>query len=219
MKRDKQRDKNKYNSYICSIMSIKTNIPQISALCTEVENKMGRDLHTHADFLMLVDAIEEELREHVSETTLERLWGYSTRKSDAVSLRTLNVIAKFLNYAGWIDYCDSLKLESNIESEMFAADVIMSDALEVGERLKIGWQPDRVCEVRYLGDNRFIAEATVNSSIKPGDTFSCLMFQLGRELYMDDFLKNGQEPSNVSQKKVRYVVGQKNGLTTLEHII
>ena len=95
---------------------------------------------------------------------------------------------------------------------MFTANTISSSDLNIGARLRIGWQPNRVCIIRYLGDNRFVAEETENSSIKPGDSCSCLIFQKNRELYMDYFAREGEVPCPSS----RYVVGQQNGLTTLE---
>ena len=35
------------------------------------------------------------LREHISPTTLERVWGYSTRHYDTVSRCTLDVLARY----------------------------------------------------------------------------------------------------------------------------
>lgn len=46
--------------------------------------------------------------------------------------------------------------------------------------------------------------------MQKGDTFSCLQFQKGRELHLDDFHKADPE------ERYRYVVGMNNGLTTLE---
>lgn len=46
--------------------------------------------------------------------------------------------------------------------------------------------------------------------MQAGDTFSCLQFQKGRELHLDDFSK--ADPG----ERFRYVVGLDSGLTTLE---
>ena len=87
-------------------------------------------------------------------------------------------------------------------------------SLSEGTRLRLGWQPDRVCEVRYLGGNRFIVESVTNGSLRVGDTFSCLQFQAGKPLYMDCFQREGE----VSAENQRYAVGRENGLTMLEII-
>ena len=62
-------------------MSVPVNIPEITALRSRVEEKYGEPLETHNGFILLVGAIEAEVREHVSESTLERMWGYSTREA------------------------------------------------------------------------------------------------------------------------------------------
>ena len=195
-------------------MSIQANIPEIAALRREVESRFGRPLHTHADFVLLTEAIEEALHEHLSPTTLERVWGYSTRHYDTVSRRTLDVLARYAERESWDSYCDYLKQTAGTESDFFTEGILDVSSLTVGTRLRLGWQPDRMCEVRYLGDYRFIVESVTNGSLRVGDSFSCLQFQLGKLLYMDCFLR-ADETLDSNQ---RYAVGRENGLTLLEII-
>lgn len=193
-------------------MSIQANIPEIAALRREVESRFTRPLHTHADFVLLTEAIEEALHEHLSPTTLERVWGYSTRHYDTVSRRTLDVLARYAERESWDSYCNYLKHTADTESDFFTEGILDVSSLTVGTCLRLGWQPDRVCEVRYLGDYRFIVESVTNGSLRVGDTFSCLQFQRGKPLYMDCFEREG-EPTGQSQ---RYAVGRENGLTMVE---
>ena len=193
-------------------MSIQANIPEIAALRREVESRFTRPLHTHADFVSLTEAIEMMLHEHLSPTTLERIWGYSTRHYDTVSRRTLDVLARYVERESWDDYCGHLKQTAGTESDFFTEGILDVSSLTVGTRLRLGWQPDRVCEVRYLGDYRFIVESVTNGSLRVGDTFSCLQFQRGKPLYMDCFERE-DEPTGQSQ---RYAVGRENGLTMVE---
>ena len=195
-------------------MSIQANIPQIAALRREVEGRFGAPLHTHADFVSLTEAIEEALHEHISPTTLERVWGYSTRHYDTVSRRTLDVLARYTEIESWDVYCNHLRQTAGTESDFFTEGILPVASLSIGTRLRLGWQPDRVCEVRYLGDYRFIVESVTNGSLRVGDSFSCLQFQLGKLLYMDCF-QRADEPSGENQ---RYAVGRENGLTLLEII-
>ena len=195
-------------------MNYKADIPQIATLRDRVEHSVERVMKTHADFVALVIEIEQALKQHVSETTLERVWGYSTRGYDTVSEHTLDVLSKMVGMSGWKEFCEKLREEAQVESELFTANAIVSCGLAVGTRLRIGWQPNRLCVVRYLGNNRFVAERTENSTIQPGDKFSCLMFQKGRELYLDMFQRADDE--GAPDVNARYVVGQRNGLTTLE---
>ena len=197
-----------------AIMSILANIPQIAALRGEIEAAQGRALHTHLDFVALTEKIEERLREHISPTTLERVWGYSTRHYDTVSRRTLDVLARYVGADGWDDYVDRLRCTAGRESEEFTDGVVNVSSLAVGARLLIGWQPDRLCEIRYLGDYRFVVERVENSALRVGDSFSCMQLQRGQELYMDCFQRAGAP----SEENARYAVGQSHGLTTLRMI-
>lgn len=190
-------------------MTIKSDIPQIAALRERVEKKMEKSLNTHSDFIELTSLIELELRQHISESTLERVWNYSTRGYATVSLRTLNVLSNYATACNWNSFCDLLKTENNIESEVFDLEVISTQDLNIGDKVRIGWMPNRLCIIRYLGDNRFVAEQCENSTMKEGDTFVCHQFILGKELVMSDFCQNQTEKGKV------YIVGKEHGITTL----
>ena len=195
-------------------MSINMDSPQIVALREEIEKLVGK-MYSHSNFIHLSGLIGYKCKEHISVTTLERIWGYSTRNASRISVRTLDVIARFVDCADWENYCKLLHENNNQSSLIFQApDTINSNNLIVGTRVKLAWLPDRVCEVEYLGNNRFVATRCENSSIRPGDSFSCLQIEKGRELYMDNFARSGEEPAT----DTRYVVGQISGLTTAEII-
>ena len=190
-------------------MSVSVNIPEVYALRQRVEETFGQPLATHNTFLTLVDAVDAALREHLSESTLERLWGYSTRGTDAVSLRTLDVLARYTGASSWKDFCACMKASSTLESEEFTGESIITTRLQPGCRLRLGWLPDRLITVAYLGQNRFVVEESLNSSLKPGDSFECLQLQVGRPLYMDRFRRSG------TTAEARYVAGERNGLTSV----
>ncbi len=193
-------------------MSVSVNIPSISTLRSRVEAVSGLSLKTHNAFIALSDLIGNVLSEHVSESTLERLWGYSTRGADSVSLRTLDVLSRYVGSASWEGFLDSLKAASTVESEEFASDGILAQKLVPGVCLKVGWLPDRIVTLRYLDAYRFEVISSENSSLRPGDSFQCIQFQKGRPLYLDRFLRKG------SDKETRYVAGERSGLTLLETI-
>lgn len=207
----------KDTTYFCEnkffLMSISSSQPQITVLRQRVEERFGKRLAVHGDFVALSDVIGRLLREHVSESTLERVWNYSTRGYQTISLRTLDVLASYAGYSGWEAFCADLRRNGGSQSELFACRTICSDDLGVGDRLRIGWLPDRVCEIRYLGDNRFVAEHCKNSTMQAGDTFRCLQFQVGIPLLMQDFNREASDSDHRS-----YLVGRQNGLTHLEVI-
>lgn len=191
-------------------MGVKSNIPQIVILRKRVEERFGKLLAVHADFVSLVEVIEKELRQHISESTLERVWGYSTRGYATVSLRTLDVLAGYAEGCDWHTFCERLVEDGVCDSNIFDSEVILASDLSVGDRLRIGWLPNRVCLVRYLGDNRFVADECEHSKLHVGDTFSCIQFAIGASLIMSDLrCSDGREVSKT------YIAGQKNGLTQL----
>lgn len=188
-------------------MSVSANIPEIATLRQRVEETYGQSLATHNSFIFLVDEIGAKIREHISESTLERLWGYSTRGAEAISLRTLDVLARYVGSGSWKEFCTDLKNSSPDESEEFSGESIVSSSLEMGQCLQLGWLLNRMIILEYLGNNRFAVKESQNSSLRPGDSFECLQIQVGRPLYMDHFRRAG------SQTETRYVAGERSGLT------
>ena len=197
-------------------MSINKNIPQVEALKKCVEQVAGKRLVTHFHFIELVEEIESTLREHISETTLERLWGYSTRHYDNVSIRTLDVLCKYVNQTNWETFVENLRIKARRESGLFVEDAINCNNLAPGTYLRIGWMPDRMCEIRYVGNYTFEVTQSENSSIEVGDIFNTFMFQKGRPLYMDNYHSRNDDRQVI--QGARYAVGQDHGLTTLEII-
>lgn len=192
-------------------MSVKRNIPQIESLILAVEHVVGKPLMTHNDFLSLVDAIGDAQNDHMSESTLERLWGYSTRNCEAVSVRTLNVLSRYVGASSWKGFCDGLGSTSPKESEEIAVgEFIDVSALDSGAVLKLGWMPDRMITIEYQGEFRFRVLNSENSSISPGDSFSCYQIRKGRELYLEKYMRSD------SDKMSCYVVGQNHGITFIE---
>ncbi len=189
-------------------MSILIDSPQIKALRKEVEMRVGM-INTHDKLAKLETLIEEKCKEHVSITTLQRLWGYSTRNASNVSVRILDIVSKFVDAGSWENFCAA----SSKDSELFCMEsAIDCSTLAIGTRIRLAWLPDRVCDIEYLGNNRFVAVRSENATIKAGDTFCCLQIEKGRELYMDNFTRSGEPESHGT----RYVVGKSNGLTSVE---
>ena len=195
-------------------MKVEINSPQINALRVEIEKRIGK-INGHDRLAKLETLIEDKCTEHVSISTLERLWGYSTRNAKNVSESILNVLARYVDAESWEDFCTKLESNHQKHSELFKGkNIIDCKELSPGTMLRLKWNPDRVCDIEYLGDYRFVAKRTENASIRPGDTFRCLQIERGRELYMDCFTRQGEPENN----DTRYLVGKTNGLTSVEFI-
>ena len=187
-------------------MTIDIKSPEVAALRDAVEQKTGFKILTPRHFTFLAEAVEEHVKEYLSETTLQRLWAYK-KGYGTVSLHTLNVLSRYCGFTEWISFCANLKRESQVESELFDGDCLDIGKLQPGTRIQIAWRPDRVCIIEYLGNYRFVAIETHNAKLAAGDTFTCHHMQLGREMHLDDLVRGSDD--------MCYVIGTRNGLTGL----
>lgn len=190
-------------------MRVKIGTPEIAVLREEVEQRFGCPIQAPRHFSALSFDIEENQNEYLSETTLQRVWLYKSGY-DTVAVHTLNVLCRYCGYANWSIFLKCLKNSSPVESEMFSGDVLDASSLDVAARVRIGWRPDRICVFEYLGDLHFKVVESHNAKLQSGDVFTCSKFQLGRELRLDNLMRDETEMS--------YVAGTRNGLTLLELI-
>ena len=192
-------------------MAVRTDSPQIAALKIAVEKRLGHAAESRADFTFLASEIERVTHEHLAENTLRRIWG-RLEGYDTVFTRTLDVLSRFVGYEHWNAFCDALKNESRIESEIVKGESsIRAEDLAPGERIRIGWLPDRVCIVEYQGGRTFKAIDCINSTLQIGDSFECSVFLKHYPLFVDNLVHGGE----LCQ---RYSMGLDNGLTTLEKL-
>lgn len=80
---------------------------RILRLRDAIEKQTCRYPATPKDFDCLAADIYEQLHESVSASTLKRVWGYVDSDSTP-RITTLNVLAKFIGYSNWHDFCNSM---------------------------------------------------------------------------------------------------------------
>jgi hypothetical protein len=174
-----------------------------STLCTAIEKALHRKLKSPKDFDLLSQSIWDRLHEQVSSTTLKRIWGYLT---DDIQPResTLDILARFIGYQDWNSYQqqEAACLESQF---VMSRHLNVDNTLNQGDRLRLTWQPARVCDVEYLGNQVFKVIASENTRLRAGDTFRCSLIVEGEPLYIDDLQQEGHPP-------VVYVCGKKSGV-------
>ena len=183
-------------------------IPELKFLLAEVEKTYGRSVSTTTDFEALSVVIERDINEMISSSTLKRLWGYVSNNSSP-SLTTLNILSRFIGQKDFRTFCESLKKMELFESSFFSSTFISASDLEPGAIVRIGWNPDRVVHLEYLGSFHFRVQRNYNSSLQAGDEFDISSFFLGYPLYIPRILRGGQYTPS-------YIAGSVNGLTTLE---
>lgn len=174
-------------------------------LCREIEAVLHREIRTPKDFVFLRDCIFAQRHLFVSPTTLKRVWGYL---DDGVQPRvaTLDILAQFLGYYNWETYCHGTQpSEEPPSSPAMGRRLSVPDGLSRGDRLRLTWQPGRVCDVEYIGDLTFCVTASENTRLHAGDTFQCSLIVEGEPLYLDNLRQGNRLP-------VAYVCGKRTGV-------
>lgn len=192
-------------------MAVKTDTPQITALRNAVEKRFGHPIESRTDFSLLAQEIERVTHEHLAENTLRRLWG-RIEGYDTVFTRTLDVLCRYVGQEHWKAFCISIHDSSSRESDIVSdGATIRVEELRSGDRIRIGWLPDRMCIVEYVGGRTFKAIDTRNSTLQVGDTFECSVMIRNYPLFVDNLVHGGEHCQ-------RYSMGLANGLTTLEKL-
>ena len=184
--------------------------PEIKCLRSDLEQRVGQQLQSPADFQLLIQQIWEKNHAVLSLSTIKRLWGY-VESNGAPRLSTLNTLAQFLGFTDWNAYLVALEQRGGTESTMFTGEGIQTADLQAGDRIAVAWQPNRQCIFRYVGDNQFIVEESKNAKLQQGTTFSAAHFMIGQPMYLDNILL-------ADGTRTSYVAGKRNGLTSVTKI-
>ncbi len=184
------------------------HIPELAYLLSEVEKKYGRRIATTTDFESLSVVIEHQTGELLSSSTLKRLWGYVTL-NPTPRISTLNILSRFIGHRDFKTFCQSLTDSKIFSSTFFSSrHLTVSDLAEM-TKVTIGWAPDRIVEIRYLGQFLFEVERSINSKLKSGDRFELSDIILGYPLSISRILRNGEYTP-------AYVAGQNGGINLLK---
>lgn len=179
------------------------NEEQIKNLCRMVEETSGMTIAKSKDFEHLALAIYDRTGTLLSPTTLKRIWGY-LKETTATRMSTLDLLAQ---YCGWYTFNDFLKgNRPDIESGFIGAKVLNAESdLKPGNVIRLMWHPSRICDIKYLGECRWVVQRSEGTRLIPGDTFRCSVIMAGEPLYIDDLVHDG------SQCGV-YVCGRRSGV-------
>ena len=204
-------------------MDTEKNDELIRRLCSQLETAVGRKLRTPKDFKQLCEMVEARTGEQLSYNTMRRAWGIvggdiQPRRS------TLSILSRFLGYHDWdgfvaanskvageeeADKENDLSLRKDDDKEASTPLVVrhidVPTELHIGDRLRLTWQPGRVCDVEYDGSLHFRVLASQRTRLQPGDTFLCSLIVDGEPLYLGVMQKPNQPP-------MTYVCGKISGV-------
>ena len=184
-------------------------IPEITSLLEAVERKYGRKVNTSTDFESLSVVIERETGEYISSSTLKRLWGYVNLKP-VPRIATLDLLCRFIGYPSFAEYRNALKNSREVSSDFFSTPFVSASELAPGDKLLIGWAPNRLVKLEFIGDGTWRVLESANAKLLPGDSFQAAQLLLGYPLVLDGITRadGSVTPS--------YIAGKNGGLTLLE---
>ena len=120
----------------------------IESLKGHVAKAFGRTLDSPSDYDSLSLSIREKTGEYISPTTLKRLFGY-VKPATVPRPSTLSVLSRYVGYAGWSDFCQSLEVRNpdsaSQELEPMADLTIQTEDSESGfSAQKTGSEPAKI---------------------------------------------------------------------------
>lgn len=176
----------------------------IEQLKSAVELVVGRKIEHPKDFDFLEKQIEGYVGEHISVSTLKRLWGYVTSNSE-ISVYTLNVLSHMIGYASWSEFCQSRCVAEEESSHKIICRKLFTSALSPGTKISLVWRPDRKLLVRFEGQDLFVVLESTNSKLADGDIFHCAQFVEKMPLFLSGLYRKGMPPCD-------YVCGRQGGI-------
>ncbi len=181
--------------------------PEIEELKSLVEQKFEKILSTTTDFEEFSYYLEKEVGCRVSASTLKRLYGYVSDEHKP-RMVTLDALAKYIGHKNYMAFCQWLKTSTKYNSSFFKANQLVSSDLAEGAQIAIGWSPNRVLQLRYLGNSTYEIEASENSKLKQGDRFVTGCFIKEQPLFLPYIERDGERTAS-------FVAGRNGGLTMI----
>ena len=181
--------------------------PEIEELKSLVEQKFEKILSTTTHFEEFSYYLEKEVGTRVSASTLKRLYGYVSDEHKP-RMVTLDALAKYIGHKNYMAFCQWLKTSTKYNSSFFKANQLVSSDLTEGAQIAIGWSPNRVLQLRYLGNSTYEIEASENSKLKQGDRFVTGCFIKEQPLFLPYIERDGERTAS-------FVAGRNGGLTMI----
>lgn len=164
-------------------------IPELNYLLRLVEKHYGRHLSTTTDFESLSVLIERETGELLSASTLKRLYGYVSMKP-VPRKSTLDILARFIGKKSYDQFREELKDSTAFTSTFFSRKTVYASELKDGDIVRIGWDPDRLVKLKYLGNNEFEVLESLNSQLVAGGQVRAGFFHDGiSSLHFQNFAR------------------------------
>ena len=170
-----------------------------------LKEKSGSDLRQPPDCVFLSLDIESKTGVRVGATTLKRLVGFA-QDERTPHASTLDAIACYLGYAHWVELS---KIENNGNSDFDSSDEeVRSADLQPDAIVEITYLPDRKVSMKYLGNNHYQVEESLNSKLQVGDELEIQNFVLHHPLLVLNVWRSGKSMG-------QFTAGRVSGLSSV----
>lgn len=182
----------------------------IEELKRRIALKFGCDIEESYQIKDLRKAIIEETKQMIGETTLKRIYGFVGLDQNIVPrILTLDILAQYIGYSNFKSFAKELGENPEISSFSLIESISAYD-MEVGEKIRFTYKPDRKLLLTYLGNNEFVVDESHNSKLIQGDVLTINgNFLIGAELLINDVKRNGNHLGS-------YFAAKDGGLTDWE---
>jgi len=175
------------------------------------ERNFGRQPRTPADFKLLSMRIAMACAgETVSESTLKRLWGY-VNYPHVPNYASLTALARYVGFKDWDDFLAHAVSPTASDSGFLGNEADFGRQLQVGDEVRVEWNPDRVCVLRRIGTNEYAVVSAQNCKLAVGDTFFCDLLAERRPMLCRTVIRADKTLPD-------YVAGRISGLTSVVKI-
>lgn len=158
-------------------------IPELGELLRQVEVKFGHRLSTTTDYELLSFVIERETGALISASTIKRLWGYVSYSSTP-RMATMDALSRYVGHRDFKAFRDALKASGAVVSSFFTSKTVETSSLKEGICVILGWAPNRIVKLRYIGGTAFEVISAQNAKLQIGDRFEASEFILGAPLFI-----------------------------------
>ena len=177
------------------------NTPEIEELKRLVEEHYGKRLTTTTDFEEFSVILRLRHDISVSPSTLKRLYGYVS-DSHKPRMLTLDSLSAYIGHKDYSSFLLWLKNGTHYNSSFFDAGQLVSSDLEQGDIVEIGWAPNRLLRLEYLGESTYHVLEAQNSKVEADDRFITGCFIKGQPLFLPFIERNGERtPPFVAGRK------------------
>ena len=130
--------------------------PEIEELKRLIEERYGKQLCTTTDFEEFTLTLKK-CGIAVSASTMKRLYDY-VGDSHKPRVATLDQLSVYIGHKSFAHFVKWLKNSTRYNSSFFNARQLISDTLSEGDKVEIGWAPNRQLFLTYLGHSTYRVE-------------------------------------------------------------